>query len=133
MTLGWIPDRIIASDAQRTRSTAELVCTALSSTPEVTFERRLYLGRPEDVRAAIRDVADDVQTLLLLGHNPGWEDALTDLAGVDHTLKTADAALLEAEAERWADLVEDGASFELIRLVRAREVDQGVEPPASDP
>ncbi len=131
MTLGWVPDRIVSSDAQRTRSTSDLVCSALSCEPHVTFERRLYLARPQDVCDAIRDVADDVQTLLMLGHNPGWEDALTYLGGVEHALKTADAALLEAEGERWADLVASPGAFELIRVVRAREVDRPVEPPTS--
>ncbi|MEQ9501760.1 MAG: histidine phosphatase family protein [Deltaproteobacteria bacterium] len=126
--LGWVPDCIVASDSQRTRSTAELLCGAVDAAPVVAFERSLYRARPEDVVNALREANDEVQTLLLLGHNPGWEASLQFLSGVDDVLKTADAALLEAESARWADLVQAPGAFELIRIVRAREVDRPVEP-----
>lgn len=123
-SLGWTPDLVLASDAQRTTSTAELVCEAMGATPRIEYARTLYRGGPRELVAALRGADDAVQTLLVLGHNPGWEDALTYLCGAEEPLKTADAALLEAEAETWSQLA-DERQFELITIVRARAVEGG--------
>lgn len=122
-TIGWVPESILLSDSQRTTSTAELMCEVFDSPPPCTSLRSLYHGGVREIADALRDVDHGLGTVLVLGHNPGWEMALSYFSGADHVLKTADAALLEAENEAWGPLVDAAAQFQLIAVVRSRDLD----------
>ena len=49
---------------------------AAASELGVRFEHGLYLGGVEDVVHGVAGLAEGVGTVLVLGHNPGWEEAL---------------------------------------------------------
>jgi phosphohistidine phosphatase len=100
---GWVPERVIASDATRTRETWALMAPVfekMNANPaliETTHE--LYLAGVESLRAWVP--RHDARVALVLGHNPGWEMAVAALSGRTVTMKTANAALLEAEGDDW--------------------------------
>lgn len=120
---GWRPDLILSSDAARTRETLARMAPAWAPEPEARFSRALYLGGVDEVRAAVAGAPSSAATLLLLGHNPGWEDALAWLSGAQRDLKTASAALLECDAEGWAQVVAEPGRARLLEVVRARELE----------
>lgn len=62
---GITPYRVVVSPSLRTRQTWEL---AGSTTPEI--DRRIYGNTIDDLLEIIRETPDDVQTLVLVGHNP---------------------------------------------------------------
>ena len=66
-----LPEQAIVSTSTRTRETWTLVKTALRHDVAAVFEPRIYEAHPRDLLDAIRDTPDSVQTLLLVGHNPG--------------------------------------------------------------
>lgn len=115
---GFVPELVISSDATRTRETWALMEAQFPGIP-VTFDPTLYLAGIDAVRAALRKIDDGVRTVLVLGHNPGWEDMVSDVSGRRVELKTAHAAVLEAKRDAsWGELlVEDGVK--LLRIVRA--------------
>ena len=58
------------------------------------------------IMAALREKALETDaTVLCLGHNAGWEECSTTLAGEPVVLKTAQAALLKSSARTWAEVV----------------------------
>ena len=58
------------------------------------------------IMAALREKASEADaTVLCLGHNAGWEECSTTLAGEPVVLKTAQAALLKSSARTWAEVV----------------------------
>lgn len=65
-----VPDHVICSTATRARQTWRLVGSRLSGQPDVTYESRVYTADPETLLDLVRSTGDDVQTLLLVGHNP---------------------------------------------------------------
>ena len=74
-------------------------------------------------RAALRwwSLDDDVQTLLVLGHNPGWEEIVERLTGMTYVvMKTAHMALLDAPAGGWADAFAREGTWKLNRIVNPR-------------
>ena len=71
---------------------------------------------------AAEQVPDDVQTLMLLGHNPGWEEMASLLSGEDVILKTANAALLVGEAENWQQAFRHPGTWKLWQVLRSREL-----------
>jgi len=76
----------------------------LGDTVELTVS-----GLP-DLLAVLRAIPDDVDTALLVGHNPGFEELTAALASRDEeevTLPTAALARIDLDVSRW-DGVEKG-------------------------
>src|ERR1700752_2871177 len=74
----WVPELVLASDSERTRQTWGLMESAFEKKPpEVAFTRRLYLAGIGEVKSELMLVPPEVRTLMLLGHNDGWEEVLT--------------------------------------------------------
>jgi phosphohistidine phosphatase len=71
---GMIPDHAIVSTAKRTRETWRLVAGTFPKIPPVDFEDRIYEASPRDILAAIADTPASARSLLVVGHNPGFQD-----------------------------------------------------------
>ncbi len=119
--LGWTPEVVISSDSTRTRETWELMAPVFDEEPEVTWDHSLYLAGVDEVYQALLTVPDEVSTVLVLGHNPGWESLVGYFAGEYHEMTTANAALLVGEGERWSDALGANA-FDLEDLIRPKEL-----------
>lgn len=120
--LGWTPDGIWSSDAVRTRQTAELMVPGFDPAPAITFDRGLYLGDLDSIRSSAVEWDTGWSCVLTLGHNPGWSDAASILSGAMVGMTTANAALLErdADGEDWADALL--SSWRLVALLRPKEL-----------
>jgi len=105
---GYVPAMVISSDATRTRETWEGLTASMPDHLEPRFTEALYLSGLRAIRAELETVPDDVSSLLLLGHNPGFSLAASWLSGEDIELKTAFAAVLEAEGETWDETLRLG-------------------------
>jgi phosphohistidine phosphatase len=68
---GIAPGLTLCSTAVRTRETWKLAVHHLPQRPKTVYEERLYDASPGEIIAVINDVSDDVQDLLVIGHNPG--------------------------------------------------------------
>jgi phosphohistidine phosphatase len=75
---GLLPDHVLVSPARRAKQTWEGASAALPSSPEPTVDPRIYDNNPDALLAAIRDVPEDAETVVLVGHNP----SITELADV---------------------------------------------------
>ena len=104
------PDLALVSPAQRARETWELVEPALGPVP-ARFELPIYEAPPERLLAVIRGVEPAVRTLLLVGHNPGFEDLARLLVGhgdryafarMAKKYPTAGLAVIDFDIEDWA-------------------------------
>lgn len=66
---GVAPERVVVSTAARARQTWE----AAGAGGEVVVTGEVYEAGAADLRALVAGTADDVGTLLLVGHNPAME------------------------------------------------------------
>lgn len=122
VALGWSPDRVLSSDSARTRETWERLSEVLIGAPAPTFTRQLYLADPAVVVDALFELGPDTRTLLLLGHNPGWEQLVSSLSGEGVEMPTASAALLELSGERpWWQAASTGG-WRLVELIRPKSL-----------
>ncbi|MFE5892927.1 SixA phosphatase family protein [Streptomyces sp. NPDC056462] len=78
-----LPDLALCSTAVRARATWELAASQWGTPPPVRHDPRLYAADVPDLLAVTQEVSAEVETLLLVGHNPGLEDLVLDLAGDD--------------------------------------------------
>ena len=119
-TTGWAPDLVLSSDSLRTRETWECLEPTLGAVDPI-FLGTLYHAGIDALRREIPDRATDAhQTVLVLGHNPGWENAVNWLTGRPTRLKTADAALLVGEGPTWAEALAEPMGWTMARFVRSR-------------
>ena len=116
----WIPDVVISSDSERTRLTWAGVAPELGEDIDVTFTRDLYHGGPGDIIAVCEGLDDSISCAMVLGHNPGWEDAVEAFTGTYARMTTANCALLQANGT-WAELMNAGA-WELVDVLRPKEL-----------
>lgn len=108
---GWAPDLALVSDAARTEETwAYMAQTSFPDTPSHLVPS-LYHGTLADIVEAVRTYVRDHETVLVLGHNPGWEDAAHALSGRRLTLKTANAVLLSSKTA-WPAAIKASWVFE---------------------
>ncbi len=77
--LGLAPDLVLVSPAKRTLETLEAL-EPWDDTPLIEPLETLYLASEANLLAALRDVAETVRSVLLIGHNPGMHDLAMTLA-----------------------------------------------------
>lgn len=99
-------DWILASPAQRTRMTAELLGKALDYTGTIQWEESAYLADAEGWLALLSKVPPEIQHVVVVGHNPGVADLVAGLttgapARLNLHFPTAAVANLEIEIFWW--------------------------------
>lgn len=116
------PDLILSSTALRARSTAFAVAEAFDWKPELRLRRGLYMASPAQILEEISGVSDEVGCLLVVGHNPGTEELVSDLSAMRQAMPTAAIAQFSLAVDDWAE-VGPAPGAELVHVWRPREVD----------
>jgi len=99
------PDLVVASSAVRARTTADLAAEAGGWRNRLVVTDKLYASSPIAVVQLISDQAPEVERLLLVGHNPTWEDTASLLIGGGMIrLPTAAAACIRIPVLRWSEV-----------------------------
>jgi phosphohistidine phosphatase len=123
-------EAVAASPARRVVETISGVLEGARSTVEPRYDPRAYNGSPETWTDIIRGAGDEVDRLLIVGHNPGLQTLLLHLAGDDRgglrevvaaSYSTATLAELSLAVDRWRDV--GPRSGTIVSLVRPREVE----------
>jgi phosphohistidine phosphatase len=114
------PDLALVSSARRTRETWDLVAPALDGVA-ARFESRIYEAPEARLLAVVREVEPDVRTLLMIGHNPGFEDLALRLIGhgdrsaserLSEKFPTAALAVIDFDRESWAEVAAGAGRLE---------------------
>jgi len=110
-------DLVLASPAQRVVETVEGVA-GLSP----RFDPRIYEASTEALLGIVRSTDDQVGSLLLVGHNPGFEQLAARLTDTEvDKMPTAALAEIELPVDHWRDVGESGG--QLVRFVRPKGLD----------
>jgi phosphohistidine phosphatase len=121
-THGYLPDLVICSPAKRTRQTWHGIAVALAEPPAVHYEREAYAGGPEDLLSVVQAVPDEVQTVLVIGHNPAVSDlsALLDPSGAGDSdgLRTCGLAVHDIPGT-WAECGVAAAPLAAVHTARS--------------
>jgi phosphohistidine phosphatase len=123
-------DRVFSSTSRRTRETYELMKPALGDAP-VAFRDELYLIDAGALLSFIRELPDDADAVMLIGHDPTYHtlaSALSgkarnpsDLAHLREKFPTGALASIAFDVERWLDVAR--GKGELVAFVRPRDLD----------
>jgi phosphohistidine phosphatase len=78
---GCVPDLAVCSTSRRTHETWDLVAAQFDAAPRVVFDHRVYGADAAELVEVVRETPAHVRTLLLIGHQPGVQDLVLELAG----------------------------------------------------
>lgn len=98
-----VPGLIIASTAKRAKKTALLAAKAAGYEGDVLLDPKLYLAPPERYVFVASKVGDEVDRLMLVGHNPGIEMCVGLLCGGEDTMPTGALAMIAVPVSSWAE------------------------------
>ena len=128
---GWMnennhtPQKIISSPALRAKETIELVAEQISkfNLEDLTYEDELYLAGFTQLIEFINTYKDKVQSLMLVGHNPGIENLvnyLCDRSGDKETIvTTANLFIFKFSSDSFNTAVD---TIELVEAIKPREL-----------
>jgi len=119
---GYQPDIILSSPAKRAKKTAKLVKKHSHHNGPVHYVDAFYMAEPGDYIHSLRSLSDDIDSVMLVGHNPGMEDLLCLLEGKFSPLSTGALAILELELSHWSDFSSSTVS-KLIQFIDPEKVD----------
>jgi phosphohistidine phosphatase len=115
------PDLVLCSPARRVQETWALMRPVLGEGIPSKTLRSLYLAGPSRLLGVLRRTPDDVQTLLLIGHNPGLAALAVGLSGVGREqalarmakkFPTGALAVIGFDAEQWSTIGVGGGKLE---------------------
>ena len=115
------PDIILCSTAMRAQETAALLFGATEK-PQLILDRTdLYHASPDEIIQILNELDDSVTSAMVIGHNPGLEELLSQLTGQTVHFPTAAMAVLALDVETWG-LVNRQIPVRLDQIFRPKEL-----------
>jgi len=115
------PDIVVSSSAARARATAEPVHAVLGAGVPLDIEPSLYGADADDVVDRLRLLADDIDAVMIVGHNPTFHELALLLVSPDDApgrarleagFPTAALALVALDIPAWAALAAGSGCLE---------------------
>ena len=112
----WLADNVgvidlaVVSPAERTRETWRLAAAELAVTPPVREDDRVYAGTASALLGFVRELPGEVETVVLVGHNPGVEDLVASLTGRTVSMPTSALAVIDLSGP-WSAAANDAGEL----------------------
>jgi phosphohistidine phosphatase len=103
-----VPQKILCSTAVRATETARMVQEKSGFTGETVFLDSYYLAEPNAYLEALQTLPDEIERVMVIGHNPGLEGLCQILSGEIVPLSTGAVAHLVLSINHWNELNMDG-------------------------
>ena len=104
---GPAPDLIVSSPAARAKATAEAAIKSGGFAASLQLDQGIYDASTPELLRIVRRLPDESSCVLMVGHNPGFEELVYRLSGAHERMATAALAAIEFQVDRWDD-VESG-------------------------
>jgi phosphohistidine phosphatase len=101
----------ITSSAVRARTTLELAAAAGGWETIIRVSPDLYGASPRGALETAASAPDDVERLMLVGHQPTWGSLVHHLTGGSVEIKTATVVGIDLAVSTWADAAEARGSI----------------------
>lgn len=112
-------DLILSSPAERAKQTAHLVKEAGELKAEIRFNERIYEASPIRLLEIISELDNTAKSVMLVGHNPGFEGLVRFLSGTVQPMPTAALAVIDLDADDWSEIRPDCCNLRL--LIRPKD------------
>lgn len=116
-----VPQRILCSTAVRAVETEKLLSEAMKFNGESLFMDGYYMAEPEAYLEKVRELPDEMERVMVIGHNPGLEGLVQILCGQVESLPTCAVAHLVVPLTSWKDITLD-TECQLVDLLLVQEL-----------
>jgi phosphohistidine phosphatase len=99
-----MPDLILSSTAVRAKETVGIIVETLCYQGRIVFSDGLYMSEPQDFIDMLKAVDDEIETVMIVAHNPGLEAYLQIIDGEVESLPTAGLGYLAFAVDSWAEV-----------------------------
>jgi len=113
-------DLVLSSSAVRARQTIDRVLVAANIVTDVRFDERIYEAGVQRLVEIVRQIENGKKNVVLVGHNPGFEELLEWLTGTLETMQTGTLAKIGLKTASWDSISEKSGTLEWI--VRPRQL-----------
>lgn len=98
------PDKVFSSPALRTRSTAEIFLQRIDSDIAMDSPEELYAADVEDILQLLAGLPEELDQILIVGHNPSLEEIIYIYSRRYQRLKTAHCCVLDLDILSWPEV-----------------------------
>ena len=129
----YIPDLVLCSTSRRTVETWERVAPEFDTPPKAQFVASLYHAAPKAILKLVQSVDDSVESLCIVGHNPGLEEfsaamvhspqSKSERENVEHMrdkFPTGALAVFDFDIARWREI--EPATGEFADFIRPKDL-----------
>ena len=113
-------DLVLSSSAVRARQTIDRVLVSANIVTDVRFDERIYEAGVQRLVEIIRQIESGKKNVVLVGHNPGFEELLEWLTGTIERMQTGALAKIGLKTSSWNSVSEKSGTLEWI--VRPRQL-----------
>ncbi|NMB89936.1 MAG: histidine phosphatase family protein [Chloroflexi bacterium] len=115
------PQLILSSNAVRAKETVRLFTEADHFNGEVRYLENFYMAESQAYLEGLRTLPDNIERVMVVGHNPGLEGLLQILSGQVASLPTAAIAHIALPIQHWNEL-NDSTTGELVDFWRPHDL-----------
>jgi len=116
---GLAPEEIVSSPAKRALQTATLVKESGGIEAPIRLDERIYEAGAQTLKQVASEFRDELDIMMMIGHNPGFEGFVSFLTGKQESMPTAALAVIDLDIDNWSD-VKNGEG-DLIEVIRPKE------------
>lgn len=102
-----VPQVVLSSSSKRTAQTAEILCEDCREIGPVHLLDELYLAEPAAYLDVLHTLPENIERVMVIGHNPGLEALLLTLGRRIEAMPTASLAHLVLPIQSWAELTQE--------------------------
>jgi phosphohistidine phosphatase len=114
------PDEIVSSPAKRAMQTALLVKESAGIDSSLRFDERIYEASPKSLLQVSSELNDNLDSAMLVGHNPGFEGFIGFLTGKVEPMPTAALAVIDLNIKSWSKIKAGTGSVNVV--IRPKDV-----------
>lgn len=111
---GFAPQTILSSPARRARQTAILVKETAEIKGEIECDERIYEASPFRLLEIISAQDANIASLMMIGHNPGFEGLIKILTGAVEPMPTAGLAVIDLNIESWSEITARSGKLRIV-------------------
>lgn len=108
---GVNPDLILSSPAKRALKTAKIIAKHLQYQNEIEFNEDIYEASEDTLHKIICNIDDGNDTVILIGHNPGFNCLAYEYVDFDENIPTCGVVEINFNCKKWKEISVKNASF----------------------
>jgi len=118
-----VPQLLLSSSVLRANQTTQQLVASMEYSGKIIYMDHLFMAEPDVILDALSLLPNEVERVLVVGHNPGLEALVQILSGQIVSMAPASLAYLSVPVRAWLELNKH-TECDLVQLWRAKDVEE---------